>query len=194
MLTGWLIGLFLGLRHALEPDHLAALSTLAEPSPRRGAFLGAAWGLGHSLSLLVVGGGLLAFRARMPERIANSFELGVALMLLALGARALWLAFREAKRSPPSLKRPLLVGVAHGLAGSGALTALTLASMPTLGSGLVYMLLFCIGSISAMAIGSGLLGFPLRRLAESRRAHAITFSVAGTLSLIIGVRVILTLT
>jgi high-affinity nickel permease len=64
MLTGWLIGLFLGLRHALEPDHLAALSTLAadRPSPRRGAFLGAAWGLGHSFSLLLVGGGLLISR------------------------------------------------------------------------------------------------------------------------------------
>jgi hypothetical protein len=105
----------------------------------------------------------------------------------------LWTAFRAAKKTTPSLKRPLLVGLAHGLAGSGALTALTLASMPTLGSGLIYMLLFCAGSISAMALGSGLLGFPLRRLAESPRAHAITFSVAGTLSLVIGVRVILTL-
>ncbi|HEY2736340.1 MAG TPA: hypothetical protein VGI70_20215, partial [Polyangiales bacterium] len=60
--TGWLLALLLGVRHASEPDHLAAVSTLLaeHPHARRGALLGAFWGLGHSIALLCVGSVLLA--------------------------------------------------------------------------------------------------------------------------------------
>src|SRR5579862_3991965 len=94
------LGSLLGMRHALEPDHLAAVSTLvgAERSSRRAALLGLWWGLGHTLSLVVVGAVLVALRAEMPERVSDLFEFVVALMLIGLGVRAMVQAARQGAR------------------------------------------------------------------------------------------------
>src|SRR5579864_681003 len=152
MFTTWLglaWGLLQGMRHAVEPDHLAAVSTLVAErrSPRSAASYAIAWGTGHALVLLAVGGALLLLRARMPERIAAVFELTVAVMLVALGVRALWRALaagRTGESAPHShqelpprrrfalARQPLAVGCIHGLAGSGALAALVVAQMPSL--------------------------------------------------------------
>src|SRR5438876_3554569 len=93
ILTGSALGSLLGMRHALEPDHLTAVSTLMTSTPGerssvRAAMLGASWGLGHTFSLVVVGAVLIMLRAQMPARIADLFELSVAIMLIALGIRA----------------------------------------------------------------------------------------------------------
>src|SRR6266545_5059997 len=156
VLSGWVIGLALGMRHALEPDHLAAVSTMVASRPRAGAaaWVGACWGFGHSLALLVVGGGLLLLRAELPSWLADLFELGVAFMLIGLGARGVARALRAgrqgaAARAPHShgglrhvhagpaqhlhvggwtlARGPLVIGLVHGLAGSGALTALVVS-------------------------------------------------------------------
>src|SRR5206468_8636352 len=97
VLTGSALGALLGMRHALEPDHLTAVSTLMTSSPGersrvRAAMLGASWGIGHTLSLVVVGAVLVMLRAQMPARIADLFELSVAIMLIALGIRAIVVA------------------------------------------------------------------------------------------------------
>jgi len=86
-----LVGLLLGLRHALEADHLAAVATLVEGRGplRRAALTGLVWGAGHAMTLALVGGALVALRVRVPERVAFYCEFGVALMLVGLGARAL---------------------------------------------------------------------------------------------------------
>src|SRR5512140_3989753 len=91
------LGSLLGMRHALEPDHLAAVSTLVtgERSSYQAAFLGACWGLGHTLALVAVGAVLVLLRAEMPPRVADFFEFGVALMLVGLGVRAIYLAARQ---------------------------------------------------------------------------------------------------
>ena len=86
------LGSLLGMRHALEPDHLAAVSTLVtgERSSAKAAWLGACWGLGHTFSLVVAGAVLVVLRAQMPASVSDAFELGVALMLVALGLRAIY--------------------------------------------------------------------------------------------------------
>src|SRR5215831_16536213 len=93
------------MRHALEPDHLAAVSTLVteEDDPRSGLWLGAFWGLGHTLALLVVGLVLALFRTTLSDRLTLGFELLVSAMLLFLGARALVRARAEMTRG--SLER-----------------------------------------------------------------------------------------
>src|SRR4029079_10848008 len=147
------LGSLLGMRHALEPDHLAAVSTLVtgERSTAKGARLSACWGFVHTFSLVVVGTVLVVLRAEMPSRAADLFELGVAVMLIGLGVRAIVHAARQGPTGPALLhrhrfvvhqhsgvpahvhigtwtlaRRPLLIGAVHGLAGSGALTALVL--------------------------------------------------------------------
>jgi cytochrome c biogenesis protein CcdA len=84
------------------------------------------------------------------------------------------------------LRRPFLVGVAHGLAGSGALTALALAAMPSVSSALIYLALFAVGSVAAMALATGLMGWPLERASRSPRWQAAVSSLAGILSLATG--------
>jgi high-affinity nickel-transport protein len=200
------LGSLLGMRHALEPDHLAAVSTLVshERSSYKAALLGACWGFGHTFSLVVVGASLVLLRAEMPSKVADLFEFFVALMLVGLGVRAVVLAARQGPAGPthrhhhgrlvhihagttPHLhigdwtlaRRPLLVGAVHGLAGSGALTALVLATLPSTAARLTYMMLFGLGSTLGMAALSGLLGWPLARLGK----HA---AVARGLSLLVG--------
>lgn len=200
-------GSLLGMRHAFEPDHLAAVSTLVsrEQSSAKAAMLGAWWGIGHTLSLVVVGTALVLLRAEMPAAIADTFELGVAVMLIVLGGRTLVLAARQNTTAPvrahrhglmlhqhPGMPahvhigrwtfapRPLIVGAIHGLAGSGALTALVLATLPSTGARLAYIVLFGLGSTIGMAALSGLLGWPLARLGANAaigRAMALTVGV-----------------
>ena len=105
LLTSSGLGSLLGMRHALEPDHLAAVSTLMtrERSSYRAAVLGAWWGLGHTFSLVLVGAILVVLRAEMPAAMADLFEFFVALMLVALGLRAVFQAARQGVA--PSLLR-----------------------------------------------------------------------------------------
>src|SRR5262249_45189592 len=102
LLTSSSLGSLLGMRHALEPDHLAAVSTLVteERSGYKAAMLGAWWGLGHTLALVAAGAVLVALRAEMPARVSDLFEFFVAVMLVALGARAIVQAARQGVDGP----------------------------------------------------------------------------------------------
>jgi hypothetical protein len=166
-------------------------------------FLGVCWGLGHTLSLLLVGVGLVFLRAEMPESVSNVFECIVAVMLIALGIRAIFQAAHRGPDGPTHVhrhghlvhthaaatghvhvgtwtlaRRPLVVGAIHGLAGSGALTALVLTTLPTTAARLSYMALFGLGSTFGMAALSGMLGWPLARAGTSQAAvRGVTFLV-----------------
>lgn len=200
------IGTLLGMRHALEPDHLAALSTLltGERNVRRAAWLGVYWGVGHTLTLLVAGTLLVLLRADMPGFVADALAAAVVLLLIGFGFRAIALATKPASSgrthshthagltvAGPAdrwslARRPLLVGAVHGLAGSGALTALVMATIPSTGARLVYLALFGIGSTLGMAALSGLMGWPIARVGTHR---AVTRGIAvavGCISIVLG--------
>jgi len=89
-------GFLLGLKHATEADHLVAVSTIVSEhrSLWRSAAVGALWGLGHTASLFVAGAAIIALRVRVPERVATALELLVALMIVLLGTRILYLVLR----------------------------------------------------------------------------------------------------
>jgi len=195
---GILLGLLVGLRHSFEPDHLTAVSTLVGESHglRGGALLGAVWGIGHTLALVAVGGVLLLVGASLPDRAGVVFELCVAAMLIALGARAIAVALRAAPESEPlhaghragpvSAWRPLAVGLVHGLAGSGALTAIVFADLPGTAARLIYITLFGLGSIAGMAFASGAAGATLRVVARSGGAQRGLGLATGALSIAVG--------
>jgi hypothetical protein len=206
LMTSSGLGSLLGMRHALEPDHLAAVTTLltGERNRFKAAWLGACWGVGHTVSLLAVGAALVLLRAEMPARASVLFELGVAIMLVGLGMRAIYIASREGPAGPVHehhhghlvhvhsgssahvhigtwtlARRPLLIGAAHGLAGSGALTALVLSTLPTTAARLTYIVLFGMGSTLGMSALSGVLGWPLAQIGRSR-------TLARAISLVVG--------
>jgi hypothetical protein len=217
ILSGSALGSLLGMRHALEPDHLTAVSTLVTTAPGdrggryRAAMLGAFWGLGHTLSLVVVGAVLVGLRAEMPARVSDLFELFVAVMLVGLGIRAVVVAVRQGAVGPAHehhhghrvhrhagatphvhvgrwtlARRPLLVGAVHGLAGSGALTALVLATLTSTTARITYMALFGFGSTLGMAVLSGLLGWPAARLGSNRTLARAVSVVVGCISIALG--------
>jgi ABC-type nickel/cobalt efflux system permease component RcnA len=85
-----LLGFFLGMRHATDPDHVIAVSTIVARHRQRGAaVIGALWGLGHTLTILVVGGGIILLGWVIPARVNLTLELAVGGMLIVLGLRNL---------------------------------------------------------------------------------------------------------
>lgn len=91
------LGFFLGMRHATDSDHVVAVTTIVSRQCKIGsaALTGIFWGIGHSITLLVVGGAIILFGIVIPERLGMSLEFCVALMLILLG----WLNLRPFKRS-----------------------------------------------------------------------------------------------
>ena len=90
-MTGFLaiiaVGFFLGMRHATDPDHIIAVTTIVarHRNARGAALIGAVWGVGHTLTILLVGGGIILFEWVIPARIGLSMEFSVGLMLILLG-------------------------------------------------------------------------------------------------------------
>lgn len=196
-ITGALLGVASGVRHAMEPDHIAAVSTLVaeQRSPRATVTFAAAWGMGHALMLLFVGGAMFLAGHEMPPALADLFELGVAIMLIGLGIRGLLHAARArreggiAKRGGHThshVARPLVVGLMHGLAGSGALTALVLSRIASPLAGLLFMALYGFGAMLGMAMLAGVAGVPLARIVRAPNGVAILLALTGVISLVVG--------
>jgi sulfite exporter TauE/SafE len=186
-------GFALGLKHAIEADHLAAVSTIVSErkSVWSSSLVGGLWGLGHTISLLLVGVLVIVLHLRISDRVAEALEFCVALMLVALGLNALFKLYRGQKihihehehgghrhlhvhshdgRPEPGpdthhgfklQARPLLVGMVHGMAGSAALMLMVLAAISSTWVGLLYIGVFGVGSIGGMMLMSALVGLPL---------------------------------
>ncbi|HWO42858.1 MAG TPA: sulfite exporter TauE/SafE family protein [Candidatus Eisenbacteria bacterium] len=185
------LGLILGVQHALDPDHLIAVSTIVseQKNLKWASLIGAFWGLGHTATLFAVGLVVIGLRVSIPDRFALGLELLVAIMLVFLGLRILWQAFKVEKihlhththnpethahfhvhENPKddhghahpfkSMRRPFVVGMVHGLAGSAALMLLVLGTIDSALAGLGYILVFGLGSVGGMLVLSGLIGLP----------------------------------
>src|SRR5216683_3092661 len=182
------LSLLLGFRHAFEPDHLAAVSTLAtrQGSVLRASWLGIVWGLGHTASvgvvaLLVIGAGL-----SLPQRLWPAADFLVGMLLVALGAAVLW----RYARGRWDLRRSLGFGLLHGLAGSGAIVVLLIATVPTRGAQLAYLGAFGLGTMVGMLAVSLSLA-ALVRLASRRGALWATVLHLGSAAASISVGLVL---
>ncbi len=189
LLTTLLVGLTLGMAHALDPDHMVAVSTMVSQQRTlgRSSLVGVFWGLGHTATLTLVGLAVILLRVRIPYWLSPFAELAVGLVLLALGATIVMRYLTEKVHAhshqhggeahvhfhshagseahghdhvAPRYRTSLLVGMVHGLAGSAALMLLVLASLRTPASGLLYILTFGIGSMVGMLGLSVLIGLP----------------------------------
>ncbi len=212
-----LLGFVLGTKHAFETDHVAAVATIVseQRSIWRSSVVGILWGAGHTTALLAAGLLILAFRLTIPPRLALFFELLVGLMLVGLGLQAIGRSARgfalhrhrhghdgeththlhlhvgsratHTHAHLPFLRRSFGVGLMHGLAGSGALTLLVLAAVPSLLAGVGYILLFGVGSVLGMVAVSLVIGLPIA-LAAGRfgAAHLWIQRAAGALSVGVG--------
>jgi high-affinity nickel-transport protein len=190
-----LLGLLLGLKHATDADHVVAVTTMVarEQSFRRAAWIGGLWGIGHSLTVFIVGGAIVVFRMVIPPRVGLGLEFGVALMLILIGFTNLRGNHADEGAQghlhPHKCKTrlPVMVGIVHGLAGSAAVAILVLAAIPDVWWALAYLFVFGIGTIVGMLVVTGLIAAPVvyareRSLHCQRRIRL----VAGTLSIAFG--------
>ena len=229
LLAALALGVVLGVRHSLDPDHVVAVSTIVSQyrNPLRSFWVGVSWGLGHTTTLLIIGIVIIALRLTIPDRMALLLEFFVGIMLVGLGAQVVY-GFRKKKvhqhnhgheeedhlhfhshaqaqaqeeaqakklehhnatgvGKPFLRKKSYVVGLVHGVAGSAALTLLVLASIESPWVGLVYILLFGLGSILSMGVMTIFISFPFvysaNRLPNLNRI--IQFGV-GTLSILFG--------
>ena len=200
------LGFLLGVRHATEADHLAAISTIVTErrSLLRSSLVGAFWGLGHTLALLIAGVGVLLLRYQLTDRMAHVLELCVGVMLVLLGANVLRTlvgqdashTYAHTAAAPHShadvwlFSRPLVVGMVHGVAGSAPLLLLALTVMSSPWAAFSYIAVFGVGSIMGMTLMSVLVGVPARLTAQFARTNLAVRGLSGLFSIGLGLFIV----
>jgi ABC-type nickel/cobalt efflux system permease component RcnA len=210
------LGFLLGARHALDPDHVVAISTILSerPSFRASGLIGFSWGFGHTAALFLAGLVVILLKAAIPEPLAALAEFGVGVMLLALGGSLAWRLYRQrwhlhAHRHGEKTHihlhshdvrpdhghthwlrlsvRPFCVGMVHGLAGSAALMLMVLSAVRTVWEGIAYILIFGAGSIAGMMLLGMLISLPLvLSTSLGQRAHLAVQGLASLGSIALG--------
>ncbi len=177
------LGFFLGMRHATDADHVVAVATFVsrERRVRVASLLGGLWGVGHTLTILAVGGAIIGFGLVLPPRLGLSMELSVALMLVVLGSINLLgvspiseIRHGHAAHDSSSPRenlfssvpraqaaRSFTVGVVHGLAGSAAVALMVLATIRDPSWALLYLVLFGAGTIAGMMLITSAMAVPI---------------------------------
>ncbi|HKP69436.1 MAG TPA: hypothetical protein VJV05_09140 [Pyrinomonadaceae bacterium] len=182
-----LIGFMLGLQHAVEADHLAAVSTIVSEKKNllTASLVGGLWGVGHTISLFAVGVLVILLKLQISETTEAWLEAVVGGMLILLGINALRKLFTEkvhvhvhehGEREHIHIHthkaateeshhrfsfRSVAIGMVHGLAGSAALMLLIVPTIASPAIALLYILVFGIGSIGGMVAMSFLIGLPI---------------------------------
>lgn len=208
-------GFVLGLHHALDADHVAAVTTIVARTGRlrSSALFGAIWGAGHTTTLFLTGLLLLIFKVAIPQRLALFFEGIVGAMLIVMGIGALYSVYGAINKQPHShthehdtIKhshthrhnalfsanhhKSFVVGLVHGLAGSAALMLLVLSMVQSVVNGLIFIIIFGIGSILGMLLTSTLIGLPFVFTTRFEKAHALLSVLSGVASMYIGTSII----
>ena len=217
------VGFLIGLKHATEADHLAAVSTIVSErkSLLSSMFIGGIWGLGHTISLVIAGVFVLLLDFQISEQTERMLEFGVGVMLVLLGLNVLrkivqggtlhFHAHEHGARQhvhahlheTATLDAPhthhgfsfspraLVIGMIHGLAGSAALMLLVIPTIDSRLLGLLYIIIFGVGSIGGMMLMSLLVGLPFSLTAlRFNRFNSLLQSVAGLISVGLGFYII----
>ncbi|WP_205698315.1 HupE/UreJ family protein [Conexibacter sp. SYSU D00693] len=182
------LALLLGLRHATDPDHLAAMGTLVAASgrePRAAARLGAWWGAGHAATLLAVGLPLVVLQRELPDGLQHRLEQLVGVAIVLLGVQALLGALARRTRAPRSPLQAAGVGVLHGLGGTGAVVVLLLAQLEPQQAALA-LAVFAPATALSMALCSGVAGWALSRPALATATERVVVPVLGVLAIAFG--------
>jgi high-affinity nickel permease len=205
------VAVLLGLRHATDPDHLAAVSTLVaggrDRAARRAGELGLAWGLGHALTLFLFGLPILLLDSYLPERVQQGAETAIALVIVYLAVRLLarWRRgefhahahshggeehFHAHRTHEHRHARSGLgafgIGLVHGMGGSAGVGILLVASIESTSLAIVSLALLAIFTAVSMTVLSGGFGRTLVTRPVTASFAAVA-PVLGTMSLAFGV-------
>ena len=184
------LGFLLGMRHATDSDHVIAVTTIVSQQRKlfSAALTGIFWGIGHSVTLFIVGAAIILFGVVIPERVGMSLEFCVAIMLVLLGMINLGTFRRRQKHAAHvhdfyNRLRPTIIGIVHGLAGSAAVALLVLPMIRNPYWAAFYLLVFGAGTIAGMMLITAAIAAPITYTAtrfQLFNRHVGT--VAGVLS------------
>ncbi len=208
------IAFLLGLRHASDPDHLVAVTSLVaaeDGDTRKAARLGAWWGIGHAGALVALGIPLIAFKTELPAWLESGAEKTIGVVILVLAARVIvkWArgdyratahahddghgrrrhlrrghGHRHAKVRSPG--QALSIGLLHGLAGTGAIVVLLIAALPSrLEAGLA-LAVFAPMSIVSMAALTATFAWVLTRPIVEPVYRTVLIPVLGAFGMLFG--------
>lgn len=206
------LGFILGIKHAIEPDHVIAVSTIASQSKKlsRSSLAGVFWGIGHTATLLIVGCILIFMKGEIPEKWAMSLEFLVGIMLVYLGITTI-LSFKnihihkhEQNENPQqhvhsgnhehkhqyknvSYFKFMLIGLVHGLAGSGAMVLLTMSTVKTVWESVIYILIFGVGTVTGMLFFTTIIGIPFVFSAKKISLNTTLTQITGGISTVFGI-------
>ena len=190
-----LIGFLLGLKHATEADHLAAVSTIVSEKKNlfASSIVGGLWGLGHTISLFAVGLIVIFLKLQISPAVEAKLEACVGIMLVLLGLNALRNLYltkdahvhkheheghshlhththdgkNDEKWHHNLSPRSVIIGMVHGLAGSAALMLLVVPAIKSPLIAIGYILIFGVGSIGGMMLMSFIVGLPFHFTANN---------------------------
>lgn len=190
------IGFLLGIKHALEPDHIIGVSTIASQSKKlwKSSLVGVFWGIGHTSTLFVVGMMLIVLKISISDKWAMSLEFLVGIMLVYFGVTAMASHRKNGHHNAQtagadgkfSYRKPLIMGFIHGLAGSAAIILLTLGTVDSVWQGAVYILVFGLGTIVSMLFFNTVIGIPFVMSKNKRSINKPLIQFAGLLSTAFG--------
>jgi high-affinity nickel permease len=172
------VALLLGLRHPLDPDHLAAVGAMARGSRGSSARIGLAWGAGHATTLILLGVPLVLWTALLPAGLEHAIEAFIGLVILLLGLR-LWIGHHRGEAhahphtAPRSLREAYGVGALHGVGGSASVGVLIIAAIPDQGVAVAGLLVFALAAAAAMSAVAAGLGRGVRSLAAAPLAGLV---------------------
>jgi len=191
------VAALLGLRHATDPDHLAAVTTLVASSKdraaRRAGELGLAWGLGHAMTLFAFGLPIVLLNSDLPARVQQGAETAIGFVIIYLAARLLLRWYRGELRfhvhpeahGARTRTGAFVIGLVHGMGGSAGVGVLLLASIQSRVVAVCSLLLLAVFTALSMTVLSTGLGSIL----VARPARGVFAGLApalGTLSLAFG--------
>ena len=185
----------MGIKHAIEPDHVLAVSTIASQSKKiwQTSLAGVFWGIGHIATLLTVGIILIFMKGGILVKWAMSLEFLVGITLVYLGVTTI-ISFKNIHEHERNLQhkhdtylKSMLIGLVHGLAGSGAMVLLTMTTVKSVGEAAIYIFTFGAGTVIGMLFFTTFIGIPFM-LSKKRRTISRTLSfTTGAISTVFGV-------
>jgi hypothetical protein len=187
-----LFGFVLGIKHATEPDHVIAVSTIASRTNKLSlsSLAGVFWGLGHTVTLSVIGMIMIGMEQQIPEKTAMWLELMVGVMIVVLGITSFRSTYtipakKEVKINHLHLKSTF-IGIVHGLAGSAGMVLLTLTTVDNRLQALLFILIFGVGTIVGMMLFTTFLGLPFIWMKQKQTIYQFIVKLVSLISIVYG--------
>ena len=210
------LGFILGIKHAVEPDHVIAVSTIASKSKKiwDASLAGVFWGIGHTVTLFIVGIMFILMKGEIPEIWAMSLEFLVGIMLVYLGVTTI-LSLRNVhvhehehegdehkhihshqhegnhnhihEHKKVSLVKSMVIGFVHGLAGSGAMILLTMSTVKSVWEAVMYILIFGVGTVIGMLFFTTIIGIPFVFSTKRLTVNKALTVTMGAISTVFGI-------